>query len=76
MREAYIQNLKRVFKSKLERSGRIEAAFELFTERDLVETGYQRGRIPKKDYEDLMNAFNLIEQALDLRLPAPHPTLQ
>jgi hypothetical protein len=76
MREAYIQHLERVFKNTVESSGRLEAAFELFTQRDLVETGYRGGRISKCDFEDLMKAFDLIEVEFDLRMPAPHPTLQ
>jgi len=76
MREAYIQNMKRVFSNTLESSGRMEAAFELFSQRDMVESGYRVGRIAKRDYEDLMLTFDLIEEELDLRMPAPHPTVQ
>ena len=54
----------------------MEAAFELFSQRDMVESGYRVGRIAKRDYEDLMLTFDLIEEELDLRMPAPHPTVQ
>ena len=73
---AYIQNMKRVFSNTLESSGRMEAAFELFSQRDMVESGYRVGRIARRDYEDLMLTFDLIEEELDLRMPAPHPTVQ
>ena len=76
MREAYIQHMKRVFSNSLESSGRMEAAFELFSQRDMVESGYRVGRIARRDYEDLMLTFDLIEEELDLRMPAPHPTVQ
>ncbi len=69
MREASMQHLRRVFKNTLECSGRERAASEISVQRELAEAVYRQGRIAKRDYEDLIRAFDAIEEELDL-LPA------
>ena len=69
MREASMQHLRRVFKNTLECSGRERAASEIGVQRELAEAVYRQGRIAKRDYDDLIRAFDVIEEELDL-LPA------
>ena len=69
MREASINHMKRVFKYTLETSGREKACSDLLVQRELAEGIYRQGRISKHDYEDLMTAFDLIEQEFDLLSP-------
>ncbi|HLW80065.1 MAG TPA: hypothetical protein VKU44_10755 [Terriglobia bacterium] len=61
--------MKRVFKYTVETSGREKACSDLLLQRELAEGIYRQGRVSKHDYEDLMRAFDMIEQELDLLSP-------
>ena len=67
MREASMQHLRRVFKNRLECAGRDQAASELLKQRELAEAVYRQGRITKTDYDDLVRAFDVIDEEFELQ---------
>lgn len=61
--------MRRVFRHKLESAGPEQAASELLTQKELAEAVYRQGRMTKKEYDELIKAFDIIGHELDLLPP-------
>jgi len=69
MRDASMEHMRRVFRHTLESAGPEQAASELVTQRELADAVYRQGRITKNEYDELIKAFDVIGQELDLLPP-------
>jgi hypothetical protein len=69
MRDASIEHMRRVFRHTLESAGPDQAASELCTQRELAEAVYRQGRITKNEFDELIKAFDIIGDELDLLPP-------